>query len=320
MTDIDARDPVSLLRRMLLIRAFEEATIDVYRSGEMPGLAHSYAGQEASAVGVCSALRDDDYITSTHRGHGHILAKGADPARMMLEIMGKRDGYCGGKGGSMHITDASKGVLGANGVVAGGIGIALGAALSAERRGTDQVSVCFIGDGAMNQGVTFEVLNMAALWRLPLIVVCENNLYGQYSALRDTLVGEVASRPPAFGVETAQVDGMDVLAVAAEMAATVAAVRGGGGPRFLEVRTYRYGGHHVAEVKSDYRTDDEIAEWRRRDAIAVLEQSLVDSGDLDADRLAVLRDEAVAIVAEARRIGLEGETPDVSSLYEGVYA
>ncbi|HEY8544551.1 MAG TPA: thiamine pyrophosphate-dependent dehydrogenase E1 component subunit alpha [Acidimicrobiales bacterium] len=313
-------DPVELLRKMLLIRVFEETTIDVYRKGQMPGLAHSYAGQEASAVGVCSALRDDDTITSTHRGHGHILAKGADPVRMMLEVMGKRDGYCRGKGGSMHIADAGKGVLGANGVVAGGVGIALGAALSADRLGQDRVSVCFIGDGAMNQGVTFEVMNMAVLWQLPLIIVCENNLYGQYSPLRDTLVGELADRPRAMGMPTVQVDGMDVLAVAEAMGDLVAEVRAGGGPRFLEVRTYRYGGHHVAEVKSDYRTEDEIAEWRARDPIHLLEQRLVEAGTLTPEQVAELHDEAAAVVARAREAGLAGEVPDVAELTEDVYA
>jgi TPP-dependent pyruvate/acetoin dehydrogenase alpha subunit len=313
-------DPIELLRRMILIRVFEETTIDVYRSGQMPGLAHSSAGQEASAVGVCAPLRDDDFVTSNHRGHGHMLAKGLDPARMMLEIMGKAGGYCGGKGGSMHIADVSKGLLGANGIVAGGLPLALGAALSAERRGTNQVSVCFIGDGAIAQGVTYEVFNMAALWRLPLIVVCEDNLYGQYSPQRDTMAGNLLDRPKAFGIECRSVDGMDVMAVTTAMSELVAQVRTGGGPRFLLVSTYRYGGHHVAEVKSDYRTNEEIQQWQQRDPIVLFERRLLDAGTLDQSRLAALHEEVRATVAQARATGLAGASPDPSELFEDVYA
>lgn len=313
-------DPIELLRRMLLIRCFEETTIEVYRSGEMPGLAHSYAGQEASAVGVCSVLEEDDYITSTHRGHGHLLAKGADPTRMMLEIMGKEGGYCRGRGGSMHIADASLGILGANGVVAGGVGIALGAALSAQRRDSGQVSVCFIGDGAMNQGVTFEVLNMAALWSLPLIIACENNLYGQYSPLGDTLVGTVAGRPPAFGVPTVQADGMDVRSVREAVSEVVGDVRKGLGPRFVEIQTYRYGGHHVAEVKSDYRTDEEVESWKQRDPIESFERHLLESNVASADRVDSLRREVAEQVAAARTAGLAADPPPADAIGEGVYA
>lgn len=312
-------DPFELYRRMVLIREFEETTIEVYRAGEMPGLAHSYAGQEASAVGTCAALRTHDTITSTHRGHGHILAKGADPARMMLEIMGKEGGYCRGRGGSMHIADVSLGVLGANGVVAGGVGIALGAALSARRLGDDRVSVAFIGDGAMNQGVTFEVLNMAALWQLPLLVVCENNLYGQYSALADTLVGEVSDRARTFGIEAVGADGMDVEDVLAVVSVQVERARAGGGPSFVELRTYRYGGHHVAEVKSDYRTEDEIADWRSRDPIVRYRERLIERG-VPADTLAAIDADATAEVARARQVGLAGHAPDPSTLDEEVYA
>lgn len=312
-------DPLELYRRMVLIRHFEETTIEVYRSGEMPGLAHSYAGQEASAVGICAALRPDDTITSTHRGHGHILAKGASPARMMLEIMGKEGGYCAGRGGSMHITDVSLGVLGANGVVAGGVGIALGSALSAERLGADRVSVCFIGDGAMNQGITFEVLNMAALWKLPLIVVCENNLYGQYSPLSDVLHGEVADRPRAFGIEPVSADGMDVDEVLAVATEQVARTRAGHGPGFIEVRTYRYGGHHVAEVKSDYRTDQEIDEWRGRDPLELYRRRLLSRGH-DEQALDAIRVAAAGEVERARQMGLDGAEPDPSTLTDEVYA
>lgn len=220
----------------------------------------------------------------------------------------------------MHIADVSKGLLGANGIVAGGLPLALGAALSAERRGTDQVSVCFIGDGAMSQGVTFEVLNMAALWQLPLIVVCEDNLYGQYSPQRDTMAGNLIDRPKAFGIECRAVDGMDVTVVAAAMAELVAQVRARGGPRFFVVNTYRYGGHHVAEVKSDYRTAEEIKRWQQRDPITLYERRLLDDGTLDASRLSALHEEVRTTVARARTTGLAGATPAAAELLEDVYA
>src|ERR687884_657774 len=206
-----------MYRQMVRIRAFEEAANDLYRSAKMPGLTHLYIGQEAVAVGVCEALRRDDFITSTHRGHGHCLAKGATVSRMFAELLGKEPGYCRGKGGSMHIADPETGNLGANAIVGGSAGIATGAALSAKMRGTGQVTVCFFGDGALGQGLLYESMNMAALWKLPVIYVCENNLYGEYTPGTETIAGEIIARPRALGVHAEIVDGQDVQAVFATM-------------------------------------------------------------------------------------------------------
>src|SRR3974377_931001 len=202
-----------MFRRMQMIRLFEEHVNDLYMRALMPGLAHLYIGEEAVAGGVCDALRKDDYITSTHRGHGHCLAKGAAPDRMFAELLGKEAGYCKGKGGSMHIADPETGNLGANAIVGGSAGIATGAALSAKRFKTSQVCVCFLGDGAMGQGLLYEVMNMAALWKLPVIYVCENNLYNEYTKVEEMAAGQLTARASAFGIETFEADGQDVLAV-----------------------------------------------------------------------------------------------------------
>jgi acetoin:2,6-dichlorophenolindophenol oxidoreductase subunit alpha len=206
-----------MYRQMAKIRAFEEQVNELYKGAKMPGLAHLYVGEEAVAVGVCEALRRDDIITSTHRGHGHCLAKGATVDRMFAELLGKEAGYCRGKGGSMHIADQDTGNLGANAIVGGSAGIATGAALSAKMRGTDQVAVCFFGDGALGQGLLYEAMNMAALWALPVIYVCENNLYGEYTPCGDTIAGEILARAKAFGIHAESVDGQDVQAVNATM-------------------------------------------------------------------------------------------------------
>src|ERR1700741_1453281 len=204
-------------RQMLKIRLFEEEVNQLYLGAKMPGLAHLYIGEEAVAVGVCEALRQDDYITSTHRGHGHCLAKGAALDKMFAELLGKAAGYCRGKGGSMHIADQDTGNLGANAIVGGSTGMATGAAMSAQMRGTDQVAACFFGDGALGQGLLYESMNMAALWSLPVIYVCENNLYGEYTPGAETVAGEILSRPRAVGVYAESVDGQDVQAVHAAM-------------------------------------------------------------------------------------------------------
>src|SRR5437868_11974643 len=210
-----------MYRQMAKIRAFDEQVNELYKSAKMPGLAHLYIGEEAVAVGVCEALRRDDYITSTHRGHGHCLAKGAAPDRMYAELLGKEAGYCRGKGGSMHIADHENGNLGANAIVGGSTGIATGAALSAKMRGTDEVAVCFFGEGALGQGILYEVMNMASLWQLPVVYVCENNLYNEYTHYLEATAGDVLARPRAFGIEAAEVDGQDVRAVYAATTAFV---------------------------------------------------------------------------------------------------
>src|SRR5467141_1624082 len=200
-------------RQMVSIRLFEEHVNELYTQAKMPGLAHLYIGQEAVAVGVCEALRRDDYITSTHRGHGHCLAKGATPDRMFAELLGKEAGYCRGKGGSMHIADQDTGNLGANAIVGGSVGIAAGAAFSAKTLGTKQVAVCFFGEGALGQGLLYEVMNLARLWNLPVIYVCENNMYNEYTHFSETTAGEILARPAAFGIPAESVDGQDVRAV-----------------------------------------------------------------------------------------------------------
>ncbi|MBO0832717.1 MAG: thiamine pyrophosphate-dependent dehydrogenase E1 component subunit alpha, partial [Actinobacteria bacterium] len=271
---------LGMYRKMLTIRYFEEQVDELYRSAKMPGLAHLYAGEEAVAVGVCATLRDDDYITSTHRGHGHCLAKGASVELMFAELLGKRDGYCRGKGGSMHIADQERNNLGANAIVGGSTGIATGAALSAKKRGTDQVSACFFGEGALGQGLLYEVMNMASLWKLPVIYVCENNLYNEYTPQRETTAGDMKARAEAFGIAVQDVDGQDVLATWEAAQRAVARARSGEGPSFLLCHTYRYYGHHVGDVdRSYYRSKEEEQEWRRnRDPIRILADRLAAAG------------------------------------------
>src|SRR5205085_2333304 len=242
---VKAEQWVRIYRRMVMIREFEEQVNELYTRALMPGLAHLYIGEEAVAVGICAALRQTDYITSTHRGHGHCLAKGASPDRMFAELLGKEAGYCRGKGGSMHIADPATGNLGANAIVGGSAGIATGAALSSKRLGTGQVTVCFFGEGALGQGVLYEVMNLAALWKLPVIYVCENNLYNEYTHYSETTAGDMLARGAAFGVQAESVDGQDVRAVYAAAQRLVERARKGEGPTFLVCRTYRYHGHHV---------------------------------------------------------------------------
>src|SRR5271166_6165075 len=243
---------IRMYRRMVSIRLFEEQVNELYTRALMPGLAHLYIGEEAIAVGVCEALRHDDYVTSTHRGHGHCLAKGASPKLMFAELLGKEAGYCRGKGGSMHIADPATGNLGANAIVAGSVGIATGAALSAKRLGTDRVAVCFFGEGALGQGSLYEVMNLAQLWKLPVIYVCENNLYTEYTHFSETTAGDIPARATAFGIEAASVDGQDVRAVHEVASRLVKHARSGAGPAFLQCDTYRYGGHHVGDINRDY--------------------------------------------------------------------
>src|SRR5271165_850883 len=241
-----------MYRRMMMIRLFEEQVNQLYTRAVMPGLAHLYIGEEAVAVGVCEALRRNDYITSTHRGHGHCLAKGASPDRMFAELLGKEAGYCKGKGGSMHIADQETGNLGANAIVAGSAGIATGAAFSAKHAGKKQVAVCFFGEGALGQGVVYEVMNLAALWKLPVIYVCENNLYTEYTHVSETLAGDLLQRGTAFGVPSEAVDGQDVVAVHAVAKRMIERARAGQGPSFLVCNTYRYTGHHVGDINRKY--------------------------------------------------------------------
>jgi TPP-dependent pyruvate/acetoin dehydrogenase alpha subunit len=321
-TEIGAELALAMYRRMTLIRLFEEQADALYRSARMPGLTHLYIGEEAVAVGVCSALRGDDVITSTHRGHGHCLAKGAEPARMFAELLGKEAGYCRGKGGSMHIADHEHGNLGANAIVGGSAGIATGAAFSAKRRGTGTVAVCFFGEGALGQGLVYEVMNMAALWMLPVLYVCENNQYNEYTHYLEATAGEILARPRAFGIEAREVDGQDVRAVYAETAALVERARAGGGPAFLLANTYRHHGHHVGDVdRSYYRTKEEEQLWRsERDPLALhgtwLEEQKLATGE-DLQRI---ESEARAEIEAGLAFALETPFPDPAQVTEDVYA
>jgi acetoin:2,6-dichlorophenolindophenol oxidoreductase subunit alpha len=319
---IDADLALSMYRRMTLIRLFEERANELYRSAKMPGLTHLYIGEEAVAVGVCSALRRDDWITSTHRGHGHCLAKGAEPGRMFAELLGKEAGYCRGKGGSMHIADHENGNLGANAIVGGSAGIATGAAFSAKRRGTDQVAVCFFGEGALGQGLLYEVLNMASVWALPVIYVCENNQYNEYTHDLEATAGDLLARPRAFGIEAREVDGQDVRAVFAHTAELVERARTGGGPAFLVANTYRYHGHHVGDVdRSYYRPKDEEDLWRsERDPLALHGRWLEEQKLAGGDDLKRVENEARAEIEQGVAFALDAPFPDPSQVTEDVYA
>jgi TPP-dependent pyruvate/acetoin dehydrogenase alpha subunit len=306
---------------MVKIRLFEERVNELYRSAKMPGLAHLYIGEEGVAVGICEALRQDDYITSTHRGHGHCLAKGAAVDRMFAELLGKEPGYCRGKGGSMHIADHENGNLGANAIVAGSTGIATGAAMSARMRGTDQVAVCFFGDGALGQGVLYEVMNMAALWKLPVIYACENNLYGEYTHYSETTAGEMIARAQAFGIPAEQVDGQDVRAVNEAALRAVERARRGDGPSFLVLDTYRFHGHHVGDVdRAYYRSKEEELEWSStRDPIALLAGRLREDGVAD-ETLEQIRTEVQGEIDAGVEFALAAPYPDESEVDQHVFA
>ncbi len=310
-----------MYRKMVEIRKFEEHVWDVYTRGLMPGLAHLYIGEEGVAVGACSALRDDDYITSTHRGHGHCVAKGGQLDRMMAEIMGKETGYCRGKGGSMHIADMSVGILGANGIVGGGFGIATGAALSAKLRGSDQVAVCFFGDGAANQGIMLETINMAVIWNLPAIYVCENNQYGEhtpYSAV--TGVPHIADRAAGLGLEGVSVDGSDVLAMHEAMVKAVAKARKGKGPTLVEALTYRFRGHHVGDGGA-YRTKEELQYWMdNKDPITLLGKHLIKTRAATQQKLDALQEQIEQEVLAAIEFAKNSPLPPPEQAYEDLYA
>src|SRR5262245_26352024 len=319
---LDLEQNLHLYRQMAKIRAFEEQVHELYKSAKMPGLAHLYVGEEAVAVGVCEALRKDDLITSTHRGHGHCLAKGATVNRMFAELLGKANGYCRGKGGSMHIADPETGNLGANAIVGGSAGIATGAALSAKMRGTDQVAVCFFGDGALGQGLLYESMNMAALWALPVIYVCENNLYGEYTPCAETAAGEILARAGAFGIHAESVDGQDVQAVNATMRRLVARARGGAGPAFLECKTYRYYGHHVGDVNRQiYRTKEEEQEWMTgHDPLETLAQRLAAQGLADAAVFERIEGDVRAEIDGGVQYALAAPYPEAGEVDKHVYS
>ena len=313
---------LDLYRKMVTIRKFEEAVWELYTSAIMPGLAHLYIGQEAVAVGACAALRSDDYITSTHRGHGHCIAKGARVDRMFAELLGKVDGYCRGKGGSMHIADPTVGNLGANGIVGGSLAIAVGAALSARMRGTDQVVVCFFGEGAANEGLFHESMNLAALWKSPVIYLCENNMYGEYTPMeRVTARPDIITRGNSFGIPSYSIDGQDVLAVFKSVTEAVDRGRAGEGPTFLVCNTYRYRGHHVGDQLRAYRSREEEKEWQeQRDPIATYADWLVSQGQATRNELELVDAKVQREIEDGIAFAKAAPHPSTEEVNHHVYA
>lgn len=307
------------LHKMLLTRRFEESAEESYMRGHIHGTMHLSIGQEASAIGICSALTDADYITSTHRGHGHCIGKGAEVKRMFAEFFGREDGYCRGRGGSMHIADPSKGNLGANGIVGGGIPIAVGAALSAKRRKTDQVVVSFFGDGANNEGAFHEALNMASVWKLPVIFVCENNNYGMSTSTeRSTAVKNIADRAVAYAMPGVIVDGNSFADVAQASFEASQRARNGEGPTLIECKTYRLRGHSRSD-RNRYRTKEEIEDWAKRDPIERFEAEMLQFGLLDAAEMTAIREGVEAEILDALEFAKNSPSPEISALTRDVY-
>ena len=318
----NTEDYLRMYRQMVRIRAFEDNANQLYLSAKMPGLTHMYSGQEAVAVGICEALRVTDKITSTHRGHGHCVAKGAKFKEMFCELLGKEEGYCRGKGGSMHIADQSNGNLGANAIVGGSMGIATGAAFTSKMLGNDDVAVCFFGDGATAQGLMYEVMNMAALWNLPVIYACENNGYSEYTRTEEIAAGSITARAEAFGIEAHQADGQDVLAVNNLATKLAERARKGEGPFFMELMTYRYHGHHVGDINREYyRSKDEEKEWtENRDPITRFGAWLKSEGVVAADELTKLEDDVRAEANAAVEYALAAPYPDGLEVGKHVFA
>lgn len=316
--EVDRTTKLELYGTMIRIRRFEEVVIELFARGKIPGFLHSYLGEEAVAAGACAHLRSDDYITSTHRGHGHILAKGARTDLAMAELFGKRTGYCHGKGGSMHIADPDIGILGAIGIVGAGLVIANGAAFSAQYRGTDQVTVCFFGDGASNTGTFHEGLNLASLWQLPVIFVCENNAYAESTPQRDhQRIKDVAIRAQSYDMPSCIVDGNDVLAVYEAVGEAVTRARSGGGPTLIEAKTYRIRGHYEGDPQN-YRTREEVDLWRERCVIRRFREVLLKDGVAE-DELDAIDAKIEAELEAAIAFAEESPLPDVSEARYGIF-
>ena len=312
---------LDLHRRMVRIRRFEDEAGRLMENGSIPGAVHLYAGQEAVAAGVMVHLGNDDQITSTHRGHGHLVAKGGDLSRMFAELFGRATGYCGGKGGSMHVSDMEIGMLGANGIVAAGIPIAVGAAFSNKYRKTRNVACTFFGDGASNEGAFHEAANIAGVFKLPVILVCENNGYGEYTPqAAHQVVVDIADRAAGYGMPGVVVDGMDVLAVWRAAGDAIDRARRGEGPTLLECKTYRYYDHvGAAGMGLSYRTDDEVLEAKKRDPIVLFEARLAEIDVLSAEEARAVHDQVAAEVAAAIEFAASSPYPDPSTLLEDVY-
>jgi pyruvate dehydrogenase E1 component alpha subunit len=309
-----------MYRRMTLVREFELRAIEERRGGLIPGFIHSCVGQEATAVGVCLALTAEDVITSTHRGHGHLIGKGGDPKYMMAELAARSPGYCKGRGGSLHIADFSLGILGANGIVGGGIPMATGAALGFQMRKEKRVAVAFFGDGASNEGSFHEAANQAGVWKLPVIFFCENNLYGEGTAMhRCTPIDDLAIRAQSYGFPGVIVDGNDVLAVYEAVKEAVDRANRGEGPTFIEAKTYRYRGHYEGDPQV-YRTQEEIQSWQKKDPIDRFKQKLIESNLFDDGDLEELQGSVIVQLDAAVAFAASAEKPVAEEAMAGVYA
>ena len=313
---------IGMLRTMITIRLFEEKIVDMYARGLVPGLAHLYVGEEAVATGVCANLRKEDYITSTHRGHGHVIAKGAEPKFMMAELFGKKTGYCKGKGGSMHIADVDIGILGANGIAGGGLPLAAGAGLSAKLRKTDQVTACFFGDGSSNNGTFHESLNFASVHRLPVIFVCENNTYGiSTSQKQHQMIRDISIRAASYSMPGITVDGNDVMAVYEAAGQAVQRARAGEGPTLIECKTYRWRGHHEGDPNQGrrYRTMEEVKEWMEKCPIRRFEDRLVEEKILTKPKIKKIWEEIQKEIDDSVEYANRSPFPEPKDLYEDVY-
>ena len=313
-----------MLRRMMLIREFEENVKQLARGGELVGMAHCYIGEEAVAVGACAALRDDDYITGNHRSHGHPISKGGDVRRAMAELLGKATGYCKGKGGSMHLADFDIGILGESGIVASALPVAVGAALGSKMRGNDRVVVAFFGDGASNQGACHEAMNLASIWNLPVIFLCENNQYAVTTSFRDSVAVEnISDRAAAYDMPGVLVDGQDVLAMHEATVQAVERGRAGLGPTLMEARTYRFEDHSeglARIIREPYRTDEEVDRWRLRDPILLHSRWLIEQEIASQDEVEGVRQEVAETIAEALQFARESPYPEVEDLMTDMYA
>ena len=323
MVAIDIESPEGqreALRRMMTIRAFDTKAGELFGDGELPGFVHLYIGEEAVAVGACAALEEDDYITSTHRGHGHCIAKGLDPDGMMAELYGKREGYCNGKGGSMHIADVDAGMLGANGIVGAGPPLATGSALTSHLKGDDNVTLAFFGDGAVAQGQIHEAINLAATWDLPAVFLVENNQFGEGTPVeKQHNVQNLSETAEAYNIPGFTVDGMDVTAVFEAVREARKRARDGEGPTFIEADTYRYRGHFEGD-QQPYRTEEDVAVWQERDAIEAFKRKLVDAGTITEDEFDEMESEIHEQIEQAAADAKEAPYPDPSEAYEDMFS
>lgn len=317
--DLTNEQLIKMYTTMVKIRTFENRVAEIFADGKIPGFVHLYVGEEAVATGVCANLTDKDYITSTHRGHGHLIAKGGDIKKMMAELFGKATGYCKGKGGSMHIADLDLGIMGANGIVGGGPPLASGAALACQYLGNGGVAVCFFGDGASNQGTTHEAMNLAACWKLPVVFINENNMYGISSCtLNSMCVPNVADRAAGYDIPGVVVDGNDVVAVCEAAAEGIKLARQGKGPSLIECKTYRHRGHFEGDPCA-YRDDAEVDEWKEKDPIPRLEQKLLEMEILNQSKIEEIKGALQKDLTAAEQFAVESPFPDVSELTTDVY-